>query len=149
MKRTRYTHFWATNRPLTEKEWYALSKDLKRICKTADELALILIKQVGNDSSIRVDAHEPHDGSLFVLTPEPVSFAYCCTNWEPYDVLVTASLLVAKRRLPDWIKLTSDGLWDAWSDGRALCSAILDYGVEDFERAKRDFDELLEGEDVL
>ena len=146
-QRTHYHHFWATNRPLNDREWFPLVNDVARILRTCDDWSIYLIKQTSKYKRIRIDSLSPRDYSLFELSPEPVSFAYVRTNWEMYDVCVTAAMLVAKRRLPDWIKLTSDGLWKDWQPARDICSEVLGYKEKDFSAARQDFMELLPAEE--
>jgi hypothetical protein len=142
-----YTHFWATRAVLPQPQWSKIYRDAKRILTVCDDLANYLLTDSRKEQSIRIDTLTEREHSLFLLTPNPVSFAYCRTNGETYDVAVTATLLAAKRHAPEWIKLTSDGLWGQWGDAVDLCAEVLNYQPEDFKAAKQDFDELLDREE--
>jgi hypothetical protein len=67
-------------------------------------------------------------------------FDFCKTARKPYDVLVTASLLVLKAHLGDWLLLGSDGRWENWEAGAQLCVAVLGYAPPDFVAARRDIE---------
>ena len=57
-------------------------------------------------------------------------FSCCKTAFRPYDIAVTAALIVAKRRLGDQFIVSSDGEDTHWWDGKMLCQSILGYGLE-------------------
>jgi hypothetical protein len=50
------------------------------------------------------------------------------TGFRPYDVAVTAALLIAKRNLKDQFVVHSDGMDLQWSDAKRLCQGVLGYG---------------------
>ena len=50
------------------------------------------------------------------------------TGFKPYDIAVTACLLIAKRRLGRQIKVSSDGTELQWQDARWICERFLGYG---------------------
>jgi hypothetical protein len=54
-------------------------------------------------------------------------FACTKTAYKPYDVAVTAFLILAKHHLGDAIKVSTDGEPKDWEDGRMLCEAVLGY----------------------
>ncbi len=53
---------------------------------------------------------------------------YVKTAFRPYDLAVTAALLIAKRRLRDQFIVHSNGDDAQWADARQLCHRILGYG---------------------
>lgn len=57
-------------------------------------------------------------------------FACTKTAYKPYDLLVTAALLIADHHLKDAIRVSSDGDAAQWADTRALCQEILGYGQD-------------------
>ena len=59
-------------------------------------------------------------------------FEFCKTAYKPYDLAVTACLIIAKHHLGGAIFVKSDGELDAWKDSMALCQKMLGYG-EDFK----------------
>ena len=53
---------------------------------------------------------------------------YVKTAFRPYDVAVTAVLLIAKRHLRDRLVIHSDGGNRQWVDARRICQSVLGYG---------------------
>lgn len=54
----------------------------------------------------------------------------CKTCFKPYDLAVTACLLIAKKHLGSELIIKSDGNDNHWFDAKLLCSTILGYGLE-------------------
>lgn len=50
------------------------------------------------------------------------------TAFRPYDIAVTAALIIAKRHLKDRFIVLSDGGECQWIDARRICQSILGYG---------------------
>jgi hypothetical protein len=50
------------------------------------------------------------------------------TGFRPYDIAVTAALLIAKRHLGDRFVVQTNGAEAQWSDGKRLCQKVLGYG---------------------
>lgn len=142
-----YTHFWATKRNLDRAEWDSLANAASKIAKVCEDFASFSVRRGMQNPHIKIDSIVPFEYSLFELVPSPVSFVHCRTNHDVFDLPVTMMLLVAKRKLPEWIKLTSDGTWEEWADARAWCREVFSYKDDDFAAAKQDFDELLDKED--
>ena len=67
------------------------------------------------------DWEEPKDGKWFV---------FCKTGFRPYDIAVTAFLVIAKHHLGKTIIVRSDGEGEHWFDGKMLCAMELGYGLE-------------------
>lgn len=57
-------------------------------------------------------------------------FTFCKTASKPYDLAVTACLLIYKHFSPDTMKLTSDGDKKDWQAGKELAERALGLGVE-------------------
>ena len=55
--------------------------------------------------------------------------AFCKTAWLPYDLAVTAFLLVAKHHLPQ-LEVATDGKEEEWTSARQMCEDVLGYGRE-------------------
>ena len=62
-------------------------------------------------------------------------FQFCKTAFRPYDLAVTAFLVIAKHHLGDRILVESDGTIAHWMDAVKLCQNVLGYGF-DFELSK-------------
>ena len=50
------------------------------------------------------------------------------TAFRPYDVAVTAALLIGKRHLGDELVVSSNGADAQWLDARRICQTVLGYG---------------------
>ena len=50
------------------------------------------------------------------------------TNYKPYDLAVTACLIIAKHHLKDQIEISTDGRHENWEDARMVCQHFLNYG---------------------
>jgi hypothetical protein len=57
-------------------------------------------------------------------------FSCTKTAFRPYDLAVTAFLIIAKRYLGDDIKVSSDGEDENWQEAKQVCEAFLDYGLK-------------------
>lgn len=57
-------------------------------------------------------------------------FQFCKTAFKPYDLAVTAFLIIAKHYMGPALLVSSDGDDDEWADAVRLCEAILGYGGE-------------------
>lgn len=142
-----YTHYWATKQPLSQEEWERLVPAARKIAKVCDDFASFSVQGGRQKPHVEIDSIAPFEYSTFRLVPEAAPFQHSRTNRDAFDLPVTMMLLVAKRLYPDWIKLTSDGTWEDWTDARAWCVEVFKYKDDDFIAAKQDFDELLDKED--
>jgi len=61
---------------------------------------------------------------------EGLYLAYCGTAFRPYDLAVTAFLVIAKHHLGEEIRVSSDGQDQCWEDAKRLCFLHLGYGLE-------------------
>lgn len=57
-------------------------------------------------------------------------FNCCKTAFRPYDIAVTALLIICKHHLGDKFVASSDGEDQHWFDGKMLCQTVLDYGLQ-------------------
>jgi len=65
---------------------------------------------------------EPDENGLY--------FDCCKTAFRPYDLAVTAVLLIARHHLGDAFQVSSDGSDRQWSDTKLLCYSRLGFGTE-------------------
>jgi hypothetical protein len=63
---------------------------------------------------------EPDEDGLYI--------DYVKTAFRPYDIAVTAALLVAKRHLGNGLIIQSNGGDEQWLDARRICQDVLGYG---------------------
>ena len=57
----------------------------------------------------------------------PSDFRFCKTAFKPYDLVVTAALIVIAHAVPA-VRVGSDGGSAQWDDARMLCTMVLGYG---------------------
>jgi len=57
------------------------------------------------------------------------AFGSCKTAFRPYDVAVTAFLVIAKHHLGNEIRVKSDGEDPNWFDAKQICQMELGYGM--------------------
>ena len=62
--------------------------------------------------------------------PDGFLFSCCKTAFRPYDLAVTAVLLIAKHHLGKNIRISSDGRDAHWQDAKYLCWRHLGYGAD-------------------
>ncbi len=55
-------------------------------------------------------------------------FAFCKTAYKPYDILVTACLIIVRQHFPEIFSVSSDGEQRDWEDAMRLCQHVLGYG---------------------
>lgn len=125
-----YTHYWKIKRDLNKSAWKRFCEDADKIISTAiinDIEINPAIDGVGGGrvfvNGINDDAHED-----FILRPYKTDFEFCKTARKPYDEVVTAILIAAKRWFRDDIEITSDGQGEEWSAGQYLCQTACGYG---------------------
>jgi hypothetical protein len=56
-------------------------------------------------------------------------FGFCKTAYKPYDIAVTAFLLICKHHLKSRIVVSSDGEDKDWFDAKMLCDKLFGYGL--------------------
>lgn len=66
------------------------------------------------------------------LDEDGLNFNFTKTAFRPYDVAVTAFLLIALHHLGDKIRVSTDGDFDGWADAIQLCYAHLGYKLTEF-----------------
>jgi hypothetical protein len=63
-------------------------------------------------------------------TPGGPFLNFCKTAFRPYDLSVTAALIIAKHHLNGALTVRSDGEAAHWFDGAMLCQSLLGYGLD-------------------
>lgn len=63
------------------------------------------------------------------LDEKGMYFEFCKTAYKPYDIAVTAFLIIAKHHLGELIEVSSDGDNKDWFDAKVLCDKVLGYGL--------------------
>lgn len=142
-----YTHYWTFQQPKrgdaakVEALYQKAVKDCAKIIRTYYEAngglsGYTAHTPIGTYGGLLVngkgdDAHEDfslreHFKQNFATTfyREP-GFNFCKTARKPYDVVVTACLIVLKHRLGDYIDVSSDGYQHDWEAGLELAKRVL------------------------
>lgn len=70
---------------------------------------------------LEFDAHKVDNGEYFCFTK---------TAYKPYDLCVTACLIVANHHFSKLLRISSDGENKDWADARRLCQHVLGYGAD-------------------
>ena len=71
---------------------------------------------------LKAERWEKPEGGLY--------FDFTKTAFKPYDLAVTAFLIIAKKQLGDQIKVSSDGEVEHWIDAAMICQIELGYGAD-------------------
>jgi hypothetical protein len=146
-----YTNYWYRPLKLTDAEMKAIGDDFNKIVLALDNKGVKLGDGLGEGVPIitpneitfnglgEEESHEtcslPQDisGERF-LQPcdenKDLYFTFCKTARKPYDLAVTALLIIAKHHLRERIRVSSDGEDSDWSEAKALCQLLLRYGSE-------------------
>lgn len=118
-----YTHYWrSVGLVLDEASFADFKEDVKKITETAQEAGIGLVEDyTDNEIIINGIAENGHETFVFSRTPEP--FEFCKTNGKPYDMVVVATLIHAKKMFKAF-KISSDGNWADWEGGRLLYESV-------------------------
>ncbi len=112
--------------------WHAGATIDKRACSgDCSHETCWFPRVVPKDHSCYFDSHPTQENG------NGWQFNFCKTAYKPYDIAVTAFLIITKHILKKEIWISSDGETQHWADGRILCQKVLGFGVE-FELDRRD-----------
>ena len=145
-----YTHYWQRPEKLDEKRFKAALHDCKKVCK-ALAVKIRIVKEYDNSISpifnknlVRFNGkgdngHETFYIPVFLKKPDyqrkfsqPKNevFAFCKTAYKPYDLNVTACLIVFKHHFGECFLISSDGESTDWDKAREVCQKILGWGKD-------------------
>lgn len=123
-----YTHYWTLGHPLAPEDIAALAPDVRRIVE-ASGLAIAGPHGDGEPGygpdTIALNGADPDAYESFILAVGDDGFDFCKTGERPYDVVVTAILLLLRDHLGYGVDLSSDGDAGDWEPGRLLASRAL------------------------
>jgi len=125
-----YTHYWNFNEKPSQEKFSELVEGVKQIVATAEEAGIAIGEQVyesGYFSFNGVDAGAHETFSIDIRTQEE---DFCKTAEKPYDMAVTASLILAKKIFGEDIEIRSDGNWSDWESGQLLYESVYDIQPE-------------------
>ena len=127
-----YTHYWEVKNKIPQDKFDAIGDDLKQVIKACNDDGIKICGGMGeieNDViSFNGDGDNGHETCY--MTKDKKDFAFCKTARKPYDIAVTAFLIICKHYLGDDIEVTSDGDNEAFDDARIFCDKILGYGID-------------------
>lgn len=147
-----YTHSWRRARELDAKAFAAAMADCLKVVDAAQARGIVLEDLEVEPDAIffngscetfvveRVSSRRDHLG----MEPAGFVFEFCKTAYGPYDVAVTACLVVLKSHLGDAILVTSNGGIHDWQDGIDLAAEIGVACAWDFLPSGSDWGETLE-----
>lgn len=142
-----YTHYWNNGTELSQATWNLFVADAKKLsenlpattdtaggCYSEDQLKLngcmVSKEPVFNDNEIRFNGGSDDDMDLghetFLIKRAGMdSFEFCKTARKPYDLMVTACLLLYSHYFGDETDVSSDGLADEWVCASELIKEVL------------------------
>jgi hypothetical protein len=128
-----YTHYWYHDQAkgaISVEAWAKITADAKLIIAAAGARNIRLWHEYDepgteptvSSEQIFLNGAEGEGYETFVLARLGDDFQFCKTARQPYDVVVTAILAVAKEHAPDFLRISSDGDPEEWEDGLALAA---------------------------
>jgi hypothetical protein len=124
-----YTHYWTLQNGIEQSVWNEFLEGARQIIGTADE-AGIQLEDKSSDSEIIINGVGAGAHETFVITSEDVGYDFCKTGQKPYDTVVTAILIHAKKVFGNEILITSDGAWFEWESGQLLYESVFNIQPE-------------------
>ena len=153
-----YTHYYETKPTISKDKWANWTKALKVLldkpeCPLAFEHDMpkkkpSITKELVRFNGVGEDGHETFyikraDKPAEWASDKNIVFGFCKTAYKPYDVYVTASLLLAYLYLEDEITLNSDGGTGDWQGAVELINNTVGkewgFGLEVTENSKEEY----------
>jgi hypothetical protein len=127
-----YTHYWNFIEEPSREKFVEFAEGVKQLVATAQDAGIeIADEEYGDDkivfNGVGANAHE-----TFFVSADGVDFNFCKTAQKPYDIAVTASLILGKKIFGDNFKVSSDGDWSDWQSGVLLYESVYDVQPENF-----------------
>lgn len=130
-----YTHYWQRPAELGADAFRLFSHDARGLIVEAQRRGIEVIDPRAGPNLVAFDGGcETFYLDRLLPTRElsrmydGLRYQFCKTNGAPYDLLVTAVLVMAKYWFGDAIRVTSDGADKDWEPARSLCRDVLGYG---------------------
>ena len=124
-----YTHYWEIKEEIDADAWSKLVKGIEQIVGTAQE-AGIDINYEATTETIIFNGVGAGEHESFFLELGDVGDNFCKTAQKPYDIAVTASLILLKKELGDAVIIKSDGTWQDWEGGQLLYETVYNEAPE-------------------
>lgn len=134
-----YTHYWTIKEELPREKFIEWAEGVKVIVETAVEAGIPLGNGLGEDkpeisdnvivfNGVGAGGHES-----FGISIDDEGFDFCKTAAKPYDAVVTATLIHAKKIFGAAIEIKSDGEWAEWEGGQLLYETVFDVQPQESE----------------
>jgi hypothetical protein len=122
-----YTHYWRTDGGLVidDTTYAKIVEGIKQISATAQEAGVDISEDYEADE-LYINGVGQYEHETFIFGKTLDEFNFCKTAGKPYDMVVTASLIYAKKILGDALTIKSDGNWNDWDGGRLLYESTFD-----------------------
>ena len=124
-----YTHYWTLQNGIEQSLWDKFLEGARQIIGTAED-AGILLEDDSAGSAIFLNGVGAGAHETFSITSEDVGYDFCKTAQKPYDTVVTAILIHAKKVFGNDILITSDVAWFEWESGQLLYESVYDIQPE-------------------
>ncbi len=111
-----YTHYWkkrGTSTPLAFEEFIFEAEKIFAVSDVA------IATSIRGEERLDFNGMPPDDYEDFVLK-NASGDNFCKTQFRPYDEVVCAVLILAKKHFGSAITISSDGSWEEWAPGRDL-----------------------------
>lgn len=122
-----YTHYWTLENGIEQTDWNYFLVGARHIIDTAQNSGIQIIDGSAG-AAIFFNGFGAGSHETFQITSEDVGFNFCKTAQKPYDTVVTACLIHAKKVFGGNIRVSSDGDWSEWQSGVLLYEQI--FGIQ-------------------
>ena len=121
-----YTHYFE-HKETTEKKWSKIKEDCSKVIIASK---IILDGFLITNDVIKFNGNEDEGHEDFFISLNGTNgFHFCKTACKPYDLPVTACLLVYKYHSPETMDLSSDRCSEDWEPAEQLLKSTLDYSI--------------------
>lgn len=148
-----YAHYWRRKKEFDPEDYRLVVGDFRKLLPVLSEVGVPLAGGTGLGKPIITNNLVWFNGSkncghngdcsyetfYFPRVLEPLEwerpdeqglyFCFCKTAFRPYDLAVTAFLVIADHYLGDQIVISSDGEQQHWFDAMLLCAEHFGYGL--------------------
>ena len=130
-----YTHYFQQSKAVSDESWDKIKKDTKKIIKDQIKAGIPLEsndsknKSMVSSSEINFNGVDDDSHETFYITKEKMKdFNFCKTARKPYDLAVTATLLIIEHHAPEHFDIGSDGGIEGFLEAAKLNYELFGYG---------------------
>jgi len=127
-----FTRYWTLNLQGSEKNYKKALTDIRKIVKAKTNILAGGHGEgkpnlKGNICFNGIGPDQDHETFLLckILSDSPDSFNFCKTAQKPYDVVVSACLVVLAHYMGEDVKVSVDGDQEDWVEGVKLANKVL------------------------